>query len=81
MTPVTREELEAAFCWEADDLIPGRPAMTEFRRGARYLQARWREANRHPIGSQPIVPKADSRAGLSAADCRSSMHATPARTS
>jgi PD-(D/E)XK nuclease superfamily len=54
----TREELEAAHCWEADDQVPGRPAMTEFRRLLRYRQARWREANGHPIGSQPIVPKA-----------------------
>ena len=57
MTPPTEEELRAAFCWEADDQTPGRPAMTAFRRAARYHQARWREANRHPIGSQPILPK------------------------
>jgi hypothetical protein len=57
MTPPTREELEAAFCWEPDDQIPRRPAMTAFRRAARYQQARWREANGHPIGTQPIVPK------------------------
>jgi hypothetical protein len=31
--------------------------MTEFRRRLRYHQAQWREANRHPIGSQPIAPK------------------------
>ena len=31
--------------------------MTAFRREARYHQARWREANRHPIGTQPIVPR------------------------
>jgi hypothetical protein len=57
MTSPTREELEAAFCWEADDHVPGRPAMTAFRRRARYHQARWREANGLPIGTQPIVPK------------------------
>ena len=57
MTPPSKEELEAAFCWEADDQIPRRPAMTAFRREARYQQARWREANHHPIGSQPIAPK------------------------
>jgi hypothetical protein len=57
MAPPTREELEAAFCWEADDQIPRRPAMTAFRREARYHQARWREANKHPIGTQPIAPK------------------------
>ncbi len=57
MTPPTRDELEAASCWEADDQIPGRPAMTAFRRAARYHQARWREANGHPVGTQPIAPK------------------------
>ena len=31
--------------------------MTEFRRALRYHQAQWREANGHPIGSQPIVPR------------------------
>ena len=30
--------------------------MTDFRRALRYHQARWREANGHPIGSQPIAP-------------------------
>jgi hypothetical protein len=57
MAPPTTEELQAAFCWEADDQIPRRPAMTAFRRAARYGQAQWREANQHPIGTQPIVPK------------------------
>jgi hypothetical protein len=50
--------LEAAYCWEADDHIPRRPAMTEFRRRLRFHQAQWREAHGHPIGSQPIVPAA-----------------------
>jgi hypothetical protein len=53
----SREELEAAHCWEADDHVPGRPAMTAFRRRARYHQARWREAHGHPIGTQPLVPR------------------------
>ena len=57
MTSPTEKELRAAFCWEADDLIPGRPAMTAFRREARYQQARWRAAHQHPIGTQPIMPK------------------------
>jgi hypothetical protein len=52
----TKEELEAAHCWEAEDEVPGRPAMTAFRRRLRLHQARWREANGHPIGTQPIVP-------------------------
>ena len=53
----SREELEAAFCWEADDHVPGRPEMTAFRRATRLGHARWREARGHPIGSQPIVSK------------------------
>jgi PD-(D/E)XK nuclease superfamily len=53
----SKEELEAAYCWEAEDHVPRRPEMTEFRRSLRYHQARWREANGHPIGSQPIAPK------------------------
>ena len=33
--------------------------MTRFRRQLRHRQALWREANGHPIGSQPIVPRDD----------------------
>jgi len=58
---VTQAELEALHCWEAEDRVPGRPQMTEFRRALRCQQARWREAHGHPIGTQPIVPKAASR--------------------
>jgi hypothetical protein len=54
---VLQAELEAAHCWEADDRVPGRPAMTDFRRRLRFHQARWREAHGHPIGSQPIAPR------------------------
>ena len=54
---LTRQELEAAHCWEADDQVPRQPKMTEFRRRLRYHQAQWREANGHPIGSQPIAPR------------------------
>jgi hypothetical protein len=46
-------------CWEEDDRVPGRPEMTDFRRRLRYHQAQWRDANGHPVGSQPIVPRAD----------------------
>jgi hypothetical protein len=53
----TKEQLEAAYCWEADDRVPRRPEMTEFRQSLRYHQAQWREANGHPIGSQPHVPR------------------------
>jgi hypothetical protein len=54
---LSKEELEAAHCWEADDRVPRRPEMTEFRRRLRYHQSQWREAQGHPIGSQPIAPK------------------------
>jgi hypothetical protein len=59
---LSQEELEAAHCWEHDDRVPRRPEMTEFRRRVRYHQARWREANGHPIGTQPIVPRPGKRA-------------------
>jgi len=52
----SREGLEALHCWENDDHVPSRPAMTAFRRTVRVHQARWREAHGHPIGSQPIAP-------------------------
>jgi hypothetical protein len=60
MAVLTRQELEAAHCWEADDHVPRRPELTEFRRRLRYHQAQWREANGHPIGSQPIAPRPDT---------------------
>jgi hypothetical protein len=55
--PPAREELEAAYCWEADDRVPRRPEMTAFRRRLRLHQARWREAHGHPIGTQPLAPR------------------------
>jgi hypothetical protein len=58
---IEQAALEAAHCWEADDHVPRRPAMTEFRRRLRFHQARWREAHGHPIGSQPIEPKDDGK--------------------
>ena len=54
----TQEELEAARCWEADDHVPKQPELTAFRRGLRLHHARWREANGHPRGIQPFVPRA-----------------------
>jgi PD-(D/E)XK nuclease superfamily protein len=54
---MTQEELEAAYAWEAEDAVPGRPEMTELRRRLRLQQSRWREAHGHPAGTQPIVPK------------------------
>jgi hypothetical protein len=55
---LSRDELEAAHCWEPADRAPGRPEMTDFRRRLRFHQAQWREAHGHPVGSQPIVPRA-----------------------
>ena len=55
--PLSRQVLEAAHCWESDDQIARRPAMSEFRRATRYHQAQWREAHGHPIGSQPNAPR------------------------
>ena len=57
VAPISRELLEAAHCWERDDQVGGRPAMTELRRRLRYHQACWREAHGHPIGTQPIAPR------------------------
>src|SRR4051794_41768918 len=31
--------------------------MTQFRRELRFHQSQWRDANGHPIGTQPIEPK------------------------
>jgi len=53
----SQAELEAAHCWEPYDRVPGSPEMTAFRRTLRLHQARWRAAQGHPIGSQPINPK------------------------
>jgi hypothetical protein len=59
--PVSQDELEAEYCWEAEDNVPRRPEMTEFRRRVRLHQARWRDAHGHPIGSQPIRPRLGER--------------------
>jgi hypothetical protein len=53
----SREELEAAHCWEADDRVPGDPELTAWRRAVRLHHARWREAHGLPIGSQPMRPR------------------------
>jgi len=55
--PVTREELEAAQCWDSSDVVPRRPVMTAFRQLMRLHHARWREAHGHPIGTQPFNPR------------------------
>ena len=56
-TPPTREELEAAQCWDPSDVVPRRPEMTGFRQRTRLHHARWRDAHGHPIGTQPIKPR------------------------
>jgi hypothetical protein len=53
----SKEELEAMHCWEAEDNVPRRPELTQFRRKLRYHQAKWRDRNGYPIGSQPIAPR------------------------
>jgi hypothetical protein len=55
---LSQDELEAAHCWEAEDRVPRSPELTDYRRRLRLHQGRWREANGHPIGSQPIIPRA-----------------------
>ena len=54
----SQDELQAAHALEPEDRVPGRPQMTAFRQTLRLHQSRWREAKGHPIGSQPIVPRA-----------------------
>ena len=61
---LTKQELEAAHCWEVDDHVPRRPEMTQFRRRLRYHQAQWRETNGYPIGTQPIAPRPGGPARL-----------------
>lgn len=60
----TPAQLEAAHAWENGDYVPGRPAMTEFRRRVRYHQSRWRETHGHPIGTQPYAPRPGAHARL-----------------
>lgn len=62
MEEPSRAELEGAHCWEAADRVPGDPVTTAFRRRARLHQARWREAHGHPIGTQPLNPRAGAEA-------------------
>jgi hypothetical protein len=60
----SKEELEAVHCWDAEDNVPRRPEMTQFRRRLRYHQAQWRETNGYPIGTQPIAPRPGGPARL-----------------
>jgi hypothetical protein len=57
IVPPTREELEAAACWEPGDIIARRPDMTAFLQAARLHQARWRTTHDLPIGTQPYAPR------------------------
>jgi len=57
VTPPTREELEAAACWDPSDVVPKRPAMTEFRQRSRLHHAQWRTARGYPVGTQPFTPR------------------------
>ena len=58
---VTREQLQSADCWfPTTDKAPGDPLTSEFKRLARYHQAKWREQRGYPIGTQPIVAKSTS---------------------
>ncbi len=62
---IPREQtLKDEHCWEASDRVPGRPHMTAFRQQMRLHQATWREANGHPIGSQPMTPQPGKPARL-----------------
>jgi hypothetical protein len=63
LTPPTREELDAAACWDPNDVVPKRPLMTEFRQRTRLHHARWRAARGYPVGTQPFAPRpgADAR--------------------
>jgi PD-(D/E)XK nuclease superfamily len=58
--PPSKAELVAAHCWENDDSA-GTAEMTAFRRRLRYEQARWREAQGYPIGTQPLLPRPGSK--------------------
>ena len=58
------EELRARHCWEGEDALPKRPAMSDFRRRLRAHQCAWRERHGHPAGSQPILPQPGRAARL-----------------
>jgi hypothetical protein len=46
-------DARASHCWFSIDRVPRDPRSTEWKRGARLRQARWREARGYPIGSHP----------------------------
>ena len=53
MKTMTPAEARAAHCWFDTDRVSGDAATTAWKRTARLRQARWREAQGHPIGAQP----------------------------
>lgn len=54
----SRQELEDMYAWDPADKVSGRPEMTAFRQRLRLHQSRWRAEQGHPMGTQPIVPRA-----------------------
>ncbi len=48
-----RSELEAAHCWFSVDYVAKQPDVTAYKRQARLHQARWREAQGLPMGTNP----------------------------
>lgn len=49
-----------AHCWFAVDRVPRDPAMTAWKRSARWKQAQWRATRGLPIGAHPYGGGADS---------------------
>ena len=77
-----QQQLEAAHCWEADDRVPGRPAMTAYRRAAALPPGAVARGARPPDRHATDRAAARrSRSGPSAAGSRSTTAATPAPTS
>lgn len=60
MDPTTAE-LKAAHCWESVDRVPKDTELTAYKRRARFQQARWRERNSFPMGTQPTAGGPGSR--------------------
>jgi hypothetical protein len=50
----THAEARDADCWFDADRIASEPATTAWKRLARWRQARWRDAQDYPIGSDPL---------------------------
>ena len=58
-----RTTLEQAHCWFGSDRVPGDPAMTAFKREARFRQAMWRDAAGWPPGTHANTKKAIEAGG------------------